>query len=128
MAARVPVVMHGRTLTSQVSFADVMSTISKYAFVKTPYPLWISLEVHCNPQQQAMMAQIIKDTCGSKLVTEPLDPSAEQLPSPSQLLNRILIKVKKPRPLEETRSLEQSTWAQPRQQSQLTVHPAYLTR
>jgi phosphatidylinositol phospholipase C delta len=102
-----PVVMHGRTLTSQVSFADVMSTISKYAFVKTPYPLWISLEVHCNPVQQAMMAQIIKDTCGSKLVTEPLDPSAEQLPSPSQLLNRILIKVKKPRPLEETRSLEQ---------------------
>ena len=104
-----PVVMHGRTLTSQVSFADVMSTISKYAFVKTPYPLWVSLEVHCNPQQQAMMAQIIKDTCGSKLVTEPLDPSAEQLPSPSQLLNRILIKVKKPRPLEETRSLEQSS-------------------
>ena len=104
-----PVVMHGRTLTSQVSFADVMSTISKYAFVKTPYPLWISLEVHCNPQQQAMMAQIIRDTCGSKLVTEPLDPSAEQLPSPSHLLNRILIKVKKPRSLEETRSLEQST-------------------
>ncbi|MDA4132747.1 MAG: phosphatidylinositol-specific phospholipase C domain-containing protein, partial [Thaumarchaeota archaeon] len=63
-----PVVMHGRTLTSQVSFADVMSTISKYAFVKSSYPLWISLEVHCNPQQQAMMAQIIKDTCGSKLV------------------------------------------------------------
>ena len=95
-----PVVMHGRTLTSQVSFADVMSTISKYAFVKSPYPLWISLEVHCNPAQQAIMAQIIKDTCGSKLVTEPLDPSAEQLPSPSQLLHRILIKVKTPRAVE----------------------------
>jgi phosphatidylinositol phospholipase C delta len=91
-----PVVMHGRTLTSQVSFVDVMSTISKYAFVKSPYPLWISLEVHCNPVQQALMAQIIKDTCGSKLVTEPIDSSAE-LPSPSQLLHRILIKVKKPR-------------------------------
>jgi phosphatidylinositol phospholipase C delta len=96
-----PVVMHGRTLTSQVSFADVMSTISKYAFVKTSYPLWVSLEVHCNTHQQAMMAQIIKDTCGSKLVTEPLDPSAEQLPSPSQLMNRILIKVKKPRMVDE---------------------------
>jgi phosphatidylinositol phospholipase C delta len=94
-----PVVMHGRTLTSQVSFADVMSTISKYAFEKSPYPLWVSLEVHCNPQQQALMAQIIKDTCGSKLVTEPIDSSSE-LPSPSQLLNRILIKVKKPRSFE----------------------------
>lgn len=92
-----PVVMHGRTLTSQVSFADVMSTISKYAFVKSPYPLWVSLEVHCNPQQQAMMADIIKETCGSKLVTQPIDPSIEQLPTPSQLMHRILIKVKKPR-------------------------------
>jgi len=92
-----PVVMHGRTLTSQVSFADVMSTISKYAFVKSPYPLWISLEVHCNPEQQAIMAQIIRETCGPKLVTEPLDQSSEQLPSPSQLLNRILIKVKMPK-------------------------------
>jgi phosphatidylinositol phospholipase C delta len=103
-----PVVMHGRTLTSQVSFFDVMSTISKYAFVKSPFPLWISLEVHCNPTQQEMMAQIIKDTCGSKLVTEPLDPSTEQLPSPSQLLHRILIKVKKPRIFEASAVMEQS--------------------
>jgi phosphatidylinositol phospholipase C delta len=102
-----PVVMHGRTLTSQVSFADVMSTISKYAFVKSPYPLWVSLEVHCNPAQQAIMAQIIKDTCGSKLVTEPIDASAEQLPTPSQLLHRILIKVKKPRTFDDAVSMEQ---------------------
>lgn len=91
-----PVVMHGRTLTSQVSFADVMTTISKYAFVKSQFPLLISLEVHCSRQQQAMMAEIIKATCGSKLVTEPLDPNTQELPSPSQLMNRILIKVKIP--------------------------------
>jgi phosphatidylinositol phospholipase C, delta len=91
-----PVVMHGRTLTTQVSFSDVMTTISKYAFVKTPFPLIISLEVHCGREQQAMMAQIIKDTCGDKLVTEPIDATASELPSPSQLLNRILIKVKAP--------------------------------
>ncbi|KAE8452501.1 hypothetical protein EG329_000404 [Mollisiaceae sp. DMI_Dod_QoI] len=103
-----PVVMHGRTLTSQVSFSDVMSTISKYAFVKSPYPLWVSLEVHCNPQQQAIMAEIIKETCGSKLVTQPIDPSSEQLPSPSQLLGRILIKVKKPRMFEDAVVMEQT--------------------
>ena len=96
-----PVVMHGRTLTSQVSFADVMFTISRYAFVKTSFPLILSLEVHCNAKQQATMAQIIKDTCGSKLVTEPLDPTSSELPSPSQLLNRILVKVKAPREEEE---------------------------
>jgi len=92
-----PVVMHGRTLTSQVSFADVMTSISKYAFVKSQFPLVISLEVHCSRQQQAMMADIIKATCGSKLVTEPVDPNVQELPSPSQLMNRILIKVKMPR-------------------------------
>lgn len=102
-----PVVMHGRTLTSQVSFADVMATISKYAFVKSPYPLWVSLEVHCNPEQQKMMAEIIKETCGSKLVTQPLDASAEHLPSPTELMNRILIKVKKPRMFEEAVLAEQ---------------------
>lgn len=95
-----PVVMHGHTLTSQVSFTDVMSTISKYAFVKSEFPLWISLEVHCNAQQQAKMAEIIRETCGSKLVTQPIDPNSEQLPTPSQLLGRILIKVKKPRLVE----------------------------
>jgi phosphatidylinositol phospholipase C delta len=103
-----PVVMHGRTLTSQVSFADVMATISKYAFVKSPFPLWVSLEVHCNPQQQAIMAEIIKETCGSKLVTQPIDPSVEQLPTPSQLLYRILIKVKKPKMFEDAVVMEQT--------------------
>ncbi|TAQ86825.1 hypothetical protein B7494_g4860 [Chlorociboria aeruginascens] len=97
-----PVVVHGRTLTTQVSFADVMSTISKYAFAKSSFPLWISLEVHCDAEQQAKMAQIIVDSCGSALVTQPIDPSTEQLPSPSQLMNRILIKVKKPRVIQES--------------------------
>ncbi|RKF73892.1 1-phosphatidylinositol 4,5-bisphosphate phosphodiesterase 1 [Golovinomyces cichoracearum] len=104
-----PVVMHGRTLTSQVSFADVMSTISKYAFVKSPFPLCISLEVHCNPQQQAMMVDIIKKTCGAKLLTAPIDPQCETLPSPSQLKHRILIKVKEHGSVEEA-AVNESTW------------------
>jgi phosphatidylinositol phospholipase C delta len=104
-----PVVMHGRTLTSQVSFRDVMATISKYAFVKSSYPLWISLEVHCSASQQVMMAQIIKETCGSKLVTQPIEGlSTEQLPTPTQLMNKILIKVKKPRMTVDTSVTELS--------------------
>lgn len=103
-----PVVVHGRTLTTRVSFVDVMTTISKYAFVKSQFPLWISLEVHCNASQQAIMAEIIKETCGPKLVTQPIDPSVEQLPTPSQLMNRILIKVKKPRITEEPVLAEQT--------------------
>ncbi|TFB03975.1 1-phosphatidylinositol 5-bisphosphate phosphodiesterase 1 [Trichoderma ghanense] len=92
-----PSVVHGRTLTSAISFQEVMTTIQKYAFVKSKFPLWISLEVHCNPTQQAIMAKIMKDTLGDMLVTEPLDPNSSKLPSPSELMERILIKVKQPR-------------------------------
>lgn len=98
-----PTVNHGRTMTTSISFRETMTTINKYAFVKSRYPLWISLEVHCNPQQQAIMARIIKETFGGRLVTEPLDPSSDKLPSPEQLLERVLIKVKKPQQKEDTK-------------------------
>ncbi|TWU73381.1 Phospholipase C [Metarhizium rileyi] len=92
-----PQVVHGRTLTSAISFKEVMTTINKYAFVKSSFPLWISLEVHCSPSQQALMVDIMKEAFGARLMTEPLDPTSDKLPSPSELMERILIKVKKPR-------------------------------
>lgn len=92
-----PLVVHGHTLTSSIGFLEVMNTINKYAFVKSKFPLWISLEVHCSPAQQAIMTKVIRDTFGEKLVTEPLDPDSSKLPSPSELMERILIKVKQPR-------------------------------
>ncbi|KAH6883493.1 PLC-like phosphodiesterase [Thelonectria olida] len=96
-----PEVNHGRTLTTSISFREVMTTINKYAFVKSRFPLWISLEVHCNPAQQAIMVDIMKEAFGSQLVTETLEDSYDKLPSPSKLTERILIKVKKPQIKEE---------------------------
>ncbi|KAL2023853.1 hypothetical protein VTK56DRAFT_630 [Thermocarpiscus australiensis] len=90
-----PVVMHGRTLTTRISFLEVIKTINKYAFVKSRFPLWISLEVRCSPSTQAIMARIMIEIFGDKLVRAPLDPSSDRLPSPSELMERILIKVKK---------------------------------
>ncbi|KAL6902454.1 putative phospholipase C [Trichoderma evansii] len=92
-----PLVVHGHTLTSSIGFLEVMKTINKYAFVKSKFPLWISLEVHCSPAQQAIMAEVIREIFGDKLVTEALDPESSKLPSPSELMERILIKVKQPR-------------------------------
>ncbi|KAH7318189.1 phosphoinositide-specific phospholipase C [Stachybotrys elegans] len=92
-----PTVVHGRTMTTAISFKDTIATINKYAFVASNFPLWISLEVHCNAAQQAVMAETMKEIFGAKLVTEPLDPESDKLPSPSELMGRILIKVKKPR-------------------------------
>ncbi|KAL1835912.1 hypothetical protein VTJ49DRAFT_5896 [Mycothermus thermophilus] len=91
-----PVVTHGHTLTTSISFLEVMKTINKYAFVKSRFPLWISLEVRCHPNTQVNMAKIMIEVFGDKLVRAPLDPSSDRLPSPSELMDRILIKVKKP--------------------------------
>lgn len=89
-----PKVTHGGTMTSSVLFADCISVIGKYAFESSPYPLVISLEVHCKPEQQQAMVDIMVRELGEQLVTEPLVPNASQLPSPEELRNRILIKVK----------------------------------
>ncbi|KAM5344838.1 hypothetical protein ACJ41O_010700 [Fusarium nematophilum] len=96
-----PEVNHGRTMTTSISFKEVMTTINKYAFVKSKFPLWISLEVHCSPNQQATMVEIIKESFGSRLVTETLEAFPDKLPSPSELMERVLIKVKKPQIREE---------------------------
>ncbi|KAI1102383.1 PLC-like phosphodiesterase [Jackrogersella minutella] len=89
-----PIVKHGYAMTNAISFREVINTVNKYAFVASRFPLWVSLEVHCGAAQQEAMAEIMKDIFGCRLVTEPLDPSATKLPTPSELKDRILIKVK----------------------------------
>ncbi|KAL5615770.1 hypothetical protein FOBRF1_004518 [Fusarium oxysporum] len=87
-----PEVNHGHSLTTSISFPEVIATINKYAFVKSRFPLWIPLEVHCNPNQQAIMVNIMKEVFGSRLVTKTLEVCYDKLPSPSELMERILIK------------------------------------
>ncbi|KAL9095560.1 MAG: hypothetical protein Q9165_001992 [Trypethelium subeluteriae] len=96
-----PVVMHGRTLTSKVLFSDCIDVIAKHAFVSSPYPLIISLEVHCNSEQQAAMTQIMKDKFGDQLLLEPIMTNTVSLPSPEELKGRILIKVKASKSVDE---------------------------
>lgn len=91
-----PIVTHGKTLTTQILFREAIAAINKYAFVKSQYPLWVSLEVHCNPTQQEVMANIMKEIFGERLVTERLEGSDTQLPTPEQLKGRILVKCKTP--------------------------------
>lgn len=89
-----PMVTHGRTMTTKIPFEDCVSVVAKYAFNSSPYPLIVSLEVHCNPEQQLTMVELMKRHFGTMMVTEPLVPNSCSLPSPEELRNRILIKVK----------------------------------
>nr|XP_056721297.1 1-phosphatidylinositol 4,5-bisphosphate phosphodiesterase eta-2 isoform X2 [Euleptes europaea] len=91
-----PIVHHGYTLTSKILFKDVIETINKYAFIKSEYPVILSIENHCSVAQQKKMAQYLTEILGDKLdlssvVTEDLT----KLPSPESLKGKILVKGKK---------------------------------
>lgn len=89
-----PRVTHGRTRTTSVLFSDCANAIQRCAFDVSPYPLIISLEVHCDPEQQAKMVQTMMDVFGDRLLLHPLPGYTAKLPSPEQLKYKILVKVK----------------------------------
>ncbi|KAI6567309.1 hypothetical protein MCOR04_008633 [Pyricularia oryzae] len=88
-----PKVYHGYTLTKEVSFRDVCYAIRDDAFTASDLPLIVSLEVHCGPEQQLCMVDIMEEAFQGYLVPKPAEDAAV-LPSPEALRNKILIKVK----------------------------------
>nr|POE80905.1 1-phosphatidylinositol 4,5-bisphosphate phosphodiesterase 1 [Quercus suber] len=102
-----PVVTHGRTITSKILFEDCVSVIAKYAFVASPYPLIVSLEVHCSPVQQSAMVDCMVKYWHEIMVTETLEPDAGVLPSPEELKGKILVKVKAPEETERAQLLSE---------------------
>ncbi len=68
-----PLIYHGHTLTSKIKFVDVVKTIKEHAFVRSEFPLVLSLEDHCSLPQQRKMAQIFQEVFGDMLVTAPLE-------------------------------------------------------
>ena len=72
-----------------------MDAIKPYAFMASPYPVILSIENHCNREQQDKMAEHFKYILGDMLFAEPVDTSKSQLPSPESLKHKILIKAKK---------------------------------
>ncbi|CAJ2505795.1 Uu.00g131890.m01.CDS01 [Anthostomella pinea] len=88
-----PRVLHGYTLTKEVSFRKVCEAIRDNAFVVSDLPLIVSLEVHCCHQQQESMVAIMKQTWPDLLLPNPQD-DAKVLPPPGELRRKILVKVK----------------------------------
>ncbi|KAF6121046.1 phospholipase C zeta 1 [Phyllostomus discolor] len=97
-----PVVYHGYTLTSKLLFKTVIQAIHKYAFITSDYPVVLSLENHCSPSQQEVMADNLQSILGDTLLSDVLDDYAHELPSPEALKFRILVRNKKIGTLMET--------------------------
>lgn len=89
-----PVVNHGRTFSSSISFESVIEAINEYGFRTSSLPVILSFEIHCDFANQIKMVDIMKRIFGDKLVTEPLMSNMFSLPSPLDLKYKILVKVK----------------------------------
>ncbi|XP_054632325.1 1-phosphatidylinositol 4,5-bisphosphate phosphodiesterase gamma-2 isoform X2 [Dunckerocampus dactyliophorus] len=90
-----PIIYHGWTRTTKIKFEDVVKAINQHAFVASEFPVILSIEEHCPLEQQRQMARIFRDVFGDKLLVEPVEHMAEQLPSPTQLKGKIILKHKK---------------------------------
>uniref|UniRef100_A0A674DDN5 1-phosphatidylinositol 4,5-bisphosphate phosphodiesterase n=1 Tax=Salmo trutta TaxID=8032 RepID=A0A674DDN5_SALTR len=95
-----PVITHGFTMTSEICFKEVIEAIAECAFKTSPFPVILSFENHVDsPKQQAKMAEYCRSIFGDALLIDPLEKypleSGVPLPSPQELIGKILIKNKK---------------------------------
>ncbi|PFX28836.1 1-phosphatidylinositol 4,5-bisphosphate phosphodiesterase beta-1 [Stylophora pistillata] len=94
-----PVITHGMTMCTQISFKDVIEAIAECAFKTSEYPVILSFENHCSPKQQAKMAAYCVSIFGEMLLDKALDDfpleEGKSLPPPKALLRKIVIKNKK---------------------------------
>uniref|UniRef100_H3CA47 1-phosphatidylinositol 4,5-bisphosphate phosphodiesterase n=1 Tax=Tetraodon nigroviridis TaxID=99883 RepID=H3CA47_TETNG len=95
-----PYITHGFTMTTEIPFKEVIEAIAESAFKTSPYPVILSFENHVDSaKQQAKMAEYCRTIFGDALVIDPLEKyplePGQPLPSPQELLGKILVKNKK---------------------------------
>ncbi|KAI8899232.1 PLC-like phosphodiesterase [Globomyces pollinis-pini] len=84
-----PIVKHGYTLTSKVSFRDIIQTVKENAFLHSPYPVVLSLEVHCGLDGQKQLAMILHEVLGDFLLHQ--SDTTKDIPSPEDLKHKIIV-------------------------------------
>ncbi|XP_054656402.1 1-phosphatidylinositol 4,5-bisphosphate phosphodiesterase beta-3 isoform X1 [Dunckerocampus dactyliophorus] len=95
-----PYITHGFTMTTEIPFKEVIEAIAESAFKTSPYPVILSFENHVDSaKQQAKMAEYCRTIFGDALLIDPLEKCpllpGQALPSPQDMLGKILIKNKK---------------------------------
>ena len=78
-------------LTEKLPLDQVLHTIDENAFERSEYPVIISLNLHCNTENQRATAILFKEILGDKLLTEQVNPDEEELPSPEALKRKIIV-------------------------------------
>ncbi|XP_052186454.1 phosphoinositide phospholipase C 6-like isoform X2 [Diospyros lotus] len=89
-------VLHGRTLTTPVPLIKCLKSIKEYAFVKSPYPLILTLEDHLTMDLQARVAEMVTEVFG-ELLYHSESGCSEEFPSPEALKHHIILSTKPPK-------------------------------
>jgi len=89
-----PIIYHGHTLTTKITFREVLETVRDAGFVLSQYPVILSLEVHCGLEGQKEMAKLILDILGKAGMLPEQFEKTGVFPPPNQLLNKVLLKGK----------------------------------
>uniref|UniRef100_A0A7E4UUK1 Phosphoinositide phospholipase C n=1 Tax=Panagrellus redivivus TaxID=6233 RepID=A0A7E4UUK1_PANRE len=95
-----PVITHGPIALQNINVVpleEVCHAIEESAFKTSDYPVVLSIENHCGPEQQKIMSQLFKKIFGDLLQIEelpdyPLCNTKGYLPPPCALKRKILIK------------------------------------
>jgi len=94
-----PIITHGHTLCTKIFFRDVIHAINDSAFsppANNPFPVILSIEMHCSGRFQDRMYQHCTEIFGDKLLLlQDSDTEMALLPSPWELRNKIIIKGKR---------------------------------
>ncbi|XP_064623819.1 1-phosphatidylinositol 4,5-bisphosphate phosphodiesterase beta-4-like isoform X4 [Lineus longissimus] len=105
-----PIITHGKAMCTDILFKDVIYAIRDTAFVTSDFPVILSFENHCSKSQQYKLAKYCEEIFGDLLLTKPLDTVPLEpnvpLPSPNNLLRKILIKNKRLKPEVEIKNME----------------------
>ncbi len=86
-----PIVTHGHTLTSKILFRDVIQACKDFGFSTSPYPVILTLEMHCGEKQQIAIANILKEILGDNIA---LPYSTGSSKSPGELQGKFIVRGK----------------------------------
>lgn len=93
----IPVVWHGHTMTSKISFVDIIRTIKLFLnFHPDTLPLILSFENHCSVPFQEYMAEQLIQILGDALYVPTEASLYGPLPSPARLRGMVIIKGRRP--------------------------------
>ena len=95
-----PQITHKHTWIAPISVRDVLKAIHTYGFRASPYPIILSLEMHCGLEQQSKIARNLVEIFGhdNQIYVPPGDDNAAamiQLKSPEELKYKVIIKGKR---------------------------------